>query len=229
MYFLFTIFFESEEHLKKVLASPEVAQALKDMFKENVTGAQVLTPMTLGMRQMYSKNEIASVEDMKGKKVRVQATKTEDTHMPAYGSQTVHMAFGEVYTSLQTGVMDVAENGINVYLENKHFEVAPVLSLTEHAANNSIIWISDKIMDSLTDEQREWVQLAAEEVGQTQPELAFELEHKSIDELEKLGVKVVKDVDKSEFIEVSTPIANQLAEEMGPHAVKILELVRSLK
>ena len=49
-------------------------------------------------------------------KVRVQATPTEDTMFPAYGAQTVHMPFGDVYTSLQTGVVDIAENGVNVYL-----------------------------------------------------------------------------------------------------------------
>ena len=46
---------------------------------------------------------------------------TEDTHFPAYGAQTVHMPFGEVYTSLQTGVVNAAENGVNVYLANKHW------------------------------------------------------------------------------------------------------------
>ncbi len=57
---------------------------------------------------------------------------------PAYGAQIVHMPFGNVYTSLQTGVVDAAENGVNVYLVNKHYEVAPVLSMTEHEANNNL-------------------------------------------------------------------------------------------
>ena len=97
----------------------------------------MLALITLGLRNMYSKKEVRSVDDMKGLKVRVQATATEDTMFPAYGAQTVHMPFGNVYTSLQTGVVDVAENGINVYLVNKHYEVAPVLSMTEHEANNN--------------------------------------------------------------------------------------------
>ena len=106
---------------------------------------------------MYSKKEIHNVEDIKGLKVRVQATATEDTMFPAYGAQTVHMPFGSVYTSLQTGVVDVAENGVNVYLVNKHYEVAPVLSMTEHEANNALSWISDKLWQSLTAEQKQWV------------------------------------------------------------------------
>ena len=85
--------------------------------------------------------------------MRVQATVTEDTTFPAYGAQVVHMPFGEVYTALQTGVADMAENGINNYLINKHYEPAPVLSLTEHEANNAALFVSDKVWSSLTDEQ----------------------------------------------------------------------------
>ena len=80
---------------------------------------------------MYSKKEIHNVEDIKGlEDPRAQATATEDATFAAYGSQTVHMPFGSVYTSLQTGVVDVGENSVNVYLINKHYEPAPVLSMT---------------------------------------------------------------------------------------------------
>jgi TRAP-type transport system periplasmic protein len=67
------------------------------------------------------------------------------------------MPFGSVYTSLQTGVVDVGENSVNVYLINKHYEPAPVLSMTQHEANNAIVWISDKLWQSLSDEQKKWV------------------------------------------------------------------------
>ena len=120
---------------------------------------------TLGLRNMYSKKEIHKVDDIKGLKVRVQATPTEDTMFPAYGAQTVHMPFGNVYTSLQTGVVDVAENGVNVFQVNKHYEVAPIMSMTEHEANNSLLWVSDKLWSSLTAEQKGWVQAAADEVA----------------------------------------------------------------
>ena len=75
----------------------------------------MLALATLGLRDLYGKKECTTVDDIKGEKVRVQATPTEDTMFPAYGAQTVHMPFGSVYTSLQTGVVDFAENGINVY------------------------------------------------------------------------------------------------------------------
>jgi tripartite ATP-independent transporter DctP family solute receptor len=221
MHFLF----RSEAHLIKAIADPEVSKAVKAMIADTVQGARVIALATLGLRHMYSKREIKKIDDMKGLKVRVQATPTEDTMFPAYGAQIVHMPFGSVYTSLQTGVVDVAENGVNVYLANKHYEVAPVLSMTEHEANNSLVWVSDKLWNSLTPEQQGWVQAAADEVNKSQPAKAIELEHQSQDKLRSIGVKVVTDVDKSGFIAIANPYLDKLAKELGPHAEKIKNLI----
>ena len=221
--------FRDQGHLTRVIADPAVSAAFRKMITDTVQGAQVLGLMTMGMRNMYSKKEIKSVADVKGQKVRVQATKTEDTHFPAYGAQTVHMPFGEVYTSLQTGVVNIAENGVNVYLANKHYEVAPILSMTEHEANNNCIWVSQKTWDSLSDEQKKWVQAAADEVSKLEPAKALQLEKDSAEKLKKMGVKVVDNVDKTGFAADAKPIQDSLAKELGPHAVTILELVRNVK
>src|SRR5664279_6259291 len=221
--------FRNEDHLKRSLADPQVVAAVKAMIEDTVQGGHVLALITLGFRDMYSKKEIHKVEDMKGLKVRVQATATEDAMFAAYGAQTVHMPFGDVYTSLQTGVVNFAENGVNVYLANKHYEVAPVLSMTEHEANNNCIWVSDKTWNSLTPEQQKWVQAAADEVSRTEPALALKLEKDSETKLKSIGVKVVDNVDKSGFMKAATPVQDQLAAELGPHAVKLLKMVRELK
>src|SRR5262245_53992485 len=94
--------FKSEDHLRKSRADARLTDAFKRMIDETVQGAHVIALATLGLRNMYSKREIKKIEDMKGLKVRVQATATEDMMFPAYGAQTVHMPFGNVYTSLQT-------------------------------------------------------------------------------------------------------------------------------
>jgi tripartite ATP-independent transporter DctP family solute receptor len=135
--------FRSDEHDIKALGDQKVFEAIRDMIDDTVQGIHAIGLGTQGFRHMYGKKEVRKVEDLKGYKVRVQATATEDTMFAAYGAQTVHMPFGSVYTSLQTGVMDFGENAVNVYLINKHYEVAPVLSMTEHEANNAILWISD--------------------------------------------------------------------------------------
>jgi TRAP-type transport system periplasmic protein len=221
--------FRSEDHLRRALADPRVGAAVKQMIDDTVVGAHVIGLATLGLRSMYAKKEIHKVEDIKNLKVRVQATATEDTMFPVYGAQTVHMPFGSVYTSLQTGVVDVAENGVNVYLVNKHYEVAPVLSMTEHEANNSLIWISDKLWLQLTPDERAWVLAAADEVNKVQPGKALALERESADKLKSMGVKIVTDVDKSGFVTLAEPYSEKLAKELGPHAEKIERLISSLK
>src|ERR1700757_4054445 len=220
--------FRSEAHLVKAIADPKVSEAVKAMIADTVQGARVIALSTLGLRNMYSKREIKKIEDMKGLKVRVQATPTEDTMFPAYGAQIVHMPFGSVYTSLQTGVVDVAENGVNVYLANKHYEVAPVLSMTEHEANNSFTWVSDKLWNSLSSEQKDWVQAAADEVNRNQPAKAVALEHDSAAKLKSIGVKIVSDVDKSGFQKIADPYLDKMSADLGPHATKIKDLIRGI-
>src|SRR5216684_6580572 len=172
--------FRSEDHLKKALADPGVSAAFKEMVNSKVEGARTLALGTMGFRNLYGKREIRNVSDINNIKVRVQATATEDTMFPAYGAQTVHMPFGEVYTALQTGIVEMAENGVNVYQTNKHYEVAPIMSVSEHEANNSVVWVSNKVWDSLSNEQKGWVQAAADEIAKVMPEKALGLEHESM-------------------------------------------------
>jgi tripartite ATP-independent transporter DctP family solute receptor len=221
--------FRSEDHLKKALADPGVSAAFKEMVNSKVDGARTLALGTMGFRNLYGKREIRNVSDINNIKVRVQATATEDTMFPAYGAQTVHMPFGEVYTALQTGIVEMAENGVNVYQTNKHYEVAPIMSVSEHEANNSVVWVSNKVWDSLNNEQKGWAQAAADEIAKVMPEKALGLEHESMGRLEKMGVKFVKDVDKSGFIKDAEPIQDQLAQQLGPGATKVLQLVRAVK
>jgi tripartite ATP-independent transporter DctP family solute receptor len=221
--------FRDEDHLKKSVADPEVVKAVRTMIDETVQGSHVLALLTLGFRNIYSKKEVHKIEDIKGMKIRVQATPTEDTMFPAYGAQVVHMPFGNVYTSLQTGTVDAAENGVNVFLVNKHYEVAPIMSMTEHEANNNLLWISDKLWSSLTAEQKGWVQAAADEVGRQEPAKGLQLEKDSAVKLEKLGVKIVRDVDKSGFVKIAQPYLEKMAKDLGPHAAKIQQTVSAIK
>jgi tripartite ATP-independent transporter DctP family solute receptor len=221
--------FRDEAHAIKTLGDAKIIAAMKDLYAAKMKGAHMLGLGSQGLRHMYGKKVVQKVADLKGLKVRVQATVTEDTLFPAYGAQVVHMPFGEVYTSLQTGVVDMAENGINNYLINKHYEPAPVLSLTEHEANNAALFVSDKVWTSLSAEQKQWVQGAADEVSRNEPRIAFELEHAALAKLQKIGVKIVKDVNKRGFEDISRPIQDKLAKDLGPHAVKVLDMVRNLK
>jgi TRAP-type transport system periplasmic protein len=221
--------FRGPEHAVKVLTDPKIIEAMREMYASKVKGAHMLTLGSQGLRNLYCKKEIKNIGELKNVKVRVQATVTEDTLFPAYGAQIVHMPFGEVYTSLQTGVVDCAENGYTVYLINKHYEVAPVMSVTEHEANHSALFVSDKLWSGLNADQKKWVQQAADDMNKVQPAKAFAMENESRAKLEKIGVKIVTGVDKSGFEKVSKPIQDKLAKDLGPHAVKILDMVRNVK
>jgi TRAP-type transport system periplasmic protein len=221
--------FRDDAHVIKALADPQVFEAIKTMIDETTQGLHVIGTGSQGVRHIYGKKEIHNVGDIKGMKIRVQATATEDTMFPAYGAQTVHMPFGSVYTSLQTGVVEAAENSINVYLVNKHYEVAPVLSLTEHEANNALVFISDKLWQSLSAEQRQWVLASAAEISAKEPAKAFDLERTAATKLKSLGVKIVDDVDKKGFIAVADPYLDKLAQQLGPHAEKIKNLIRAVQ
>jgi len=221
--------FRGPDHMVKALGDEKVFEAIRDMIDQTTQGIHAIGLGTQGLRNMYSKKEIHKIEDIKGLKIRVQATATEDATFAAYGSQTVHMPFGSVYTSLQTGVVDVGENSVNVYLINKHYEPAPVLSMTEHEANNAIVWVSDKLWQSLNADQKKWVLEAGRDVSTQEPKKAFALEDAAAAKLKTIGVKIVTDVDKSGFQKISNPMLDKLAKDLGPHADKIKNLIVSIK
>jgi TRAP-type C4-dicarboxylate transport system substrate-binding protein len=89
--------------------------------------------------------------------------------------------------------------------------------------------LSQKVWDSLNEEQRGWVQAAADEVSRTQPAKALQLDRDSQARLQKMGVKFVTDVDLSGFIKAATPMQDPTAKELGPYAVKLLQLIRAVQ
>jgi len=221
--------FRDEEHLARSMTDRSINETFKKMIAENTTGARSLGLMTLGFRNMYSKFTVSNAGDIVGRKVRVQATKTEDAFFSAYKAVPIHMPFGQVYTSLQTGLVDIAENGFDIVLKNKHYEAAPVVSKTEHEANCNQLWMSQKTWDSLTDEQHGWVVEAAEYTRPLTIRKALELDAAAAQSLQKLGVKVHTQVDKQSFMVLAKPLQDPQAKELGPYAVQLLGQIRAVK
>ena len=221
--------FRDEAHLEKAMADRGINDVFRQMIAENTTGARSLGLFTQGFRNMYSKFAVSSVNDIVGKKVRVQATKTEDAFFSAYHAIPVHMPFGQVYTSLQTGLIHIAENGNDVVLKNKHYEAAPFVSKTEHEANNSHIWVSQKTWDGLNETQRRQIQQAADYALPTASRKALELSTAAVASLQKVGVKYHDQVDKKSFSVIAAPLQDSQAQELGKHAVQLLALVRGVK
>jgi len=174
----------------------------------NRAGARVIALSTLGLRSMYSKREIKNIADMKGLKVRVQATPTEDTMFPAYGprscicrSQRLH-----VVADRRGRCRGKRRQRLSA---NKHYEVAPVLSMTEHEANNSLVWVSDKLWNSLTPETAGLGCRPPATRSQDRACEAIELEHQCRTSCGRSAVKIVTDVDKSGFVAIAESLSRQ--------------------
>ena len=170
-----------------------------------------------GLRHMYGKKPIEKLPILKasscGYRRRSPKTRRSRPTGPsrAYAVWRLHR--------IADGVADMAENGINNYLINNI--TSPAGPFVHRARSEQCrSFCDDKAWGSLTDEQKKWVQAAADEVSQNEPTVAFKLEHDALGKLEKMGVKVVKNVDKSGFSQISKPIQDKLASDLGPHAVK---------
>lgn len=220
--------FRDENHLSKSMLDPQVNALFIEMISKNTTGARSLGLMTLGFRKFYSKNEIHSVADVKGRKVRVQATATEDRFFSAYGAIPVHMPIGQVYTSLETGLVDIAENGADIYRAQKHYEVAPVLSASDHEANNNHLWVSDKAWNSMNSQEQGWVVEAFGYARGMEVPKALEYDHAAIESLKKMGVEFFPNVDRKSFMDIAVPIQDEQAKKLGPYAVQLLEMARKV-
>jgi tripartite ATP-independent transporter DctP family solute receptor len=218
--------FGSSDDVISAIGDDAVNQAYLDMAAKTVTGATPLTLFTLPLRNFYADFEVHSIDDIKGRKIRVQATKTEDQVFSAYGAQPVHMAFTELYTALQTGVVDLAENALTYYGLNKHYEVAPIMSFSEHEGNCQVIWVAEKAWEGMSKDEQDAVTQAAMKVRTEQPKKAFELQSELKKKYGDMGVKFVEDVDKKGFQDISVPLQDQVAQGLGEEAVKILDAVR---
>lgn len=219
--------FSGRDDVIAAIGDDKVNQSYIDMTNKKVKGAKPLTLFTLPLRNFYAKFPVHSVADIKGKKIRVQGTKTEDLIFGAYGAQPVHMAFTELYTALQTGVVQLAENALTYYGLNKHYEVAPIMSFSEHEGNCQVIWVSDKAWSAMSKSEQDAVTQAASKVRSEQPKQAFALEDRLKKKYGGLGVKFVENVDKQSFSSISVPLQDKVAHGLGPEAVAILAAVRN--
>ncbi|HTV74871.1 MAG TPA: TRAP transporter substrate-binding protein [Candidatus Acidoferrales bacterium] len=220
--------YPTEDSILSSIRDPGINDTFRTMVRENLPGVLALGLFTQSFRNMYASFPIKSVADIKGKRVRVQATKTEDAFMTAYGAIPVHVQFNGVGPALKDGTVQVAENGIQVYLSTKHYEVAPVLSLTQHEANNSTVIMSENTWDGLTPAQQRFVVQAFETARHIELPRGAVLDHAAIGTLEGLGVTVIDNVDKESFAEIARPIIDAQAALLGTYATEIVAQIRAL-
>jgi tripartite ATP-independent transporter DctP family solute receptor len=138
--------FRSQEHMWKVLNGPIGAHFLKVVEKSNLVG---LTYFDAGARNFYTKKMVKAPANLKGLKIRVQPSPINNSLMAAFGATGVAIDFGEVYSALQTGVCDAAENNIPSWVSKSHYEVAKYMITDGHTRIPEMLVVSKKFWDSL--------------------------------------------------------------------------------
>ena len=153
--------FRDYAHFRKVLDGPIGAEVGKDL---EASGLKVLAYYDSGARSFYNtKRPIVTPDDLKGLKIRTQKSQVMVELVNALGAVATPMSFEEVYSSLQTGVIDGAENNAPSYLSTNHYEAAKYFSLNEHARVPDIVLMSVKVWDKLTPADQKIVADAAKE------------------------------------------------------------------
>lgn len=196
--------FRSVDHMHKVVDG-EIGQEVLDAFQNhNLVG---LAYYDSGARSFYnSKKPINSMEDLKGLKFRVQSSDVFVDMVNAIGANATPMPYGEVYSGLQTGVIDGAENNWPSYDTSGHYEVAKYYTLDEHLIVPEVLVMSQASWNKLSPEDQELVRQAAKESVPFMRELWAAQEKASEDKVVAAGVEVVSDIDKQPFIDAMAPV-----------------------
>lgn len=190
--------FKSKEHSFKVLDGPIGEELLLSTEPFWIRG---LCFYDAGARSFYTINTpIHHPDDLEGLKIRVMKSITAMETIKALGGSPTPISWGELYTALQSGVVDGAENNPPSFYTSHHYEVCKYYSLNEHTMVPDVLIISKKIWDDLTDQQRAWLQQAIDESVVKQRVLWEESEKESLKEVEKAGVTIIYP-DKEPFAE----------------------------
>lgn len=189
--------FKGREHAYQVLDGPIGKEMLRQGEPFWLRG---LAYFDAGQRSFYSKEPINKPEDLEGLKIRVQESVTAMELVRSLGGAPTPISWGELYTALQQGVVDGAENNPPSFYTSRHYEVCKYYTLNEHTAVPDLLIIGTVAWNNLTKQEQQWLQEAADEAVQYQRKLWIAAEEEALTEVQKAGVKIIRP-DKSLFAE----------------------------
>ena len=187
--------FKDRDHFYKAMQSDVGREILASSKDKGFLG---LTYYDAGARSFYAKKPINTPADLKGLKVRVQPSPSALAMVTALGGSPTPLAYGELYTALQQGLIDAAENNLTALTLSRHGEVAKFYSEDEHTMIPDVLVISGKVWDKLSEKDRAAIQQAANESMLEMKKLWAESEKEERAKAEKMGVTFVQP-DKGPF------------------------------
>jgi len=211
--------FRDRDHAWKVFLGPigkEILHAGKSL------GIMGLCYYDSGSRSFYTKDKpIRSPEDLVGMKIRVQKSSMAVKTIQILGGSPTPIDWGELYTALQQGVVDGAENNPPTFYTSHHYEVCPYYYLDEHATIPDVLLMSEEVWSRLTQQEQRMMQQAADESMHYQRKVWTEMVEESLAAVKKAGVQV-EQPDKKPFMDMVGPLYQEFADtEIGRLAERI--------
>jgi TRAP-type C4-dicarboxylate transport system substrate-binding protein len=170
---------------------------------------QGLAYYTSGSRNFYSRKPLTGVASLKGLKIRVQQNQINIDLMNALGASATPLDYGEVYSSLQTGVIDGAENNYPSYDSAKHYEVAKNFIQDEHQRVPEVLLMSQQVWNKLSDDDKKIIKQAAMDSVQTQRDAWATYEKNSIAKVKAAGATIIVPKDLKEWQDAVKPVIDK--------------------
>lgn len=211
--------FRDSEHLWKVLNGPIGKKLLLAGESKRLRG---LCYYDAGARSFYAKKQIHSPADLAGMKIRVQNSIMSMKMVQAMGGSPTPVPWGELYTALDQGVVDGAENNSPSFRTSRHYEVCPYYCLDEHTCLPDILVISTRVWSRLSPEQQKILQEAVDESVQYQRKIWAEAELADLATVQQQGARILRP-DKAPFRESVRPVWKEF------DGTEIGELIRQIE
>jgi tripartite ATP-independent transporter DctP family solute receptor len=215
--------FRTKEHAVSTVEGP-----IGKNFSENVLGKIGLRGLGFnhhGYRHVFTNGrKVKELADLKGLKIRIQEDPIQRDTWETLGASPVPIPYPELYTSLQTGVIDAAEQPPGSILSMRFYEVSKVLIMTSHLYQVSPILINKKVYEKLDADSQKIVHSSGVEAAKFQREAMWAYNDNAVDELKKLGMEIVK-IDYTPFIEKTAPVRERASAKIEGGAEMLKEIL----
>lgn len=215
--------FKDMNHQKRFFDNSPIVKELYDRIEKH--NFKIVTYFTAGTRNMYASKPIRNLDDLKGMKIRTAESDTYAKMMRALGGAATPMSFGEVFTAIQSGVVDGAENNEASYNNSKHYEIAPYYSMTKHLIVPDYLIVGTKAYNSLSNEDKAAFHEAARQAAEFEFDLWQKDAQRCLDEVKKGGATIVQDVDNEALRTACKPLHDELCK--NPNIKKVYEAVQA--
>jgi tripartite ATP-independent transporter DctP family solute receptor len=218
--------FRNTAHMQKVIDAPIGQELLGKVTGNPKAGLVGICWMDAGARSVYdTKKPIKDIADLKGMKVRVMGNPMFVDMMNALGGNGVAMGYDQVFSALQTGVVDGAENNPPSFVFDNHYQVAKYYTLTEHLIVPEMLVFSRKTWGTLSKDDQALLTKFGVEAQQEERVLWTKYEKEALDKAKAAGISIIEVTDKKPFQDAVKPVWDKY----GPKFADVIKRIQAVE